>query len=239
MFSLIKKDFIAGKIFLLGVLIIIPLVTAMAIGAMADEFRGLLIGVFSVLTFTLCIAYSFVYIGIDTANNADMIYAGLPVKKSTIVYARYFTSMFQASANLGLVYLTCFITISILNKSDPIFDTLLNVRTIISMNIFLLLILSIILPFVFKSGIGSGLTAALVTLICIILCGPALKFVYHAINGIWDFDIAYFNRLVNNFLRWIIGLQAVYVYLIIFSSVFIIIFASMRLSVRLYKRRDL
>ena len=239
MFSLIKKDFIAGRIFLLGIVIIIPIVTAMAIIAMSEHLRGLLVGVYSLLTFTLCIAYSFVYIGIDSAADADIIYAGLPVRKSTIVYARYVTSMLQATVNLGLAYLTCFITIKIINSSDPVFDTLLNIRTIISMNIFLLVILSIILPFVFKSGIGGGLTAAFIALIFLVLSGPAVKFVFHAIEGIWDFDITYFNRLINSFLKWIIGLKAMHAYTLIFSSVLIIIFVSLGLSVRLYKKRDL
>lgn len=239
MLNLIKKDFIAGWIFLLGIAILIPFITTMAIWAMMDDFGGLIIGVFTFITIGLCIASSFIFTGIDTASNADMIYASLPIKRSTIVYARYSSSMLITTTSFMLVILTCLSSVYIFNKADPAFELLLSLRGIISMITFLLLILSFILPFVFKFAFGKGITAALITQICFVISVPVFKFLMKALYGIWEFDITFFTKLLDDILKWIIELQAVYAYLLIFTIVSIIIFISIILSVRFYNRRDL
>ena len=242
MLDLIKKDFIACWIFLLGVAIFIPFITTMAIWAMMDDFGGLIIGVFTFITIALCIASSFIFIGIDTASNADMIYASLPIKRSTIVYARYFSSMLQVIVSFALIILTCLSSIYIFNKTDPAFELLLSLRGITSMITFLLLILSFILPFVFKFAFGKGISAALITQICFVISVPVFKFLIKALNGIWEFDIAFFSKLLDDILKWIISLPrvlGVYAYLLIFTIVSMMIFISIILSVRFYNRRDL
>lgn len=63
MFNLIEKDFIAGWMFLIGVVLIIPFISMIAMWAMMDDFGGVIIGVFTFIVMALCIASSFTFLG--------------------------------------------------------------------------------------------------------------------------------------------------------------------------------
>ncbi len=239
MLALIKKDLEIGKLFQLGIFIIIPLVTSLIYVAFADRFEEYFIGIFILGSIFLCIMYSFVFIGIDSGFHTDQIYASLPVRRAEIVYARYVTSMIQVTVNFSLVILSGFLSMYFLENTNPLLDNLLSFRGILSINIFLLVILAFILPSVFKYGAGNGFTALLIILFCLILSGPAVRFVFQLMNGIWEFDLAYFIRLLNDIFSWLMGLHPGYTYLIVFTNLLIVIFISVRLSVRFYIRREI
>ena len=92
MLNLIRKDFIACWMFLIGVVILIPFITLIAMWAMMDDFGGVIIGVLTFVVMILCIASSFIFMGVDSAFQAEMIYASLPIKRSKIVLASYLSS---------------------------------------------------------------------------------------------------------------------------------------------------
>ncbi len=239
MLNLIRKDFIAGMIFLLGVAIIIPFITSIAIAAMIDDFGGIIIGIFTFIIVALCIGASFIFIAIDTSFGTDMTYASLPVKRSTIVVARYVSSIIITLSGFCLVILVCLSLVHIFNLWDPAFRIILSSRGITSMISFLLVILTIMLPFVFKFGSGKGVIAALIIQIGIVLLVPLFEFIINALNDIWNFDIAYFYNLLHNILSWMMTLPAIYAYLFALSVVVILYVISIILSVRFYNRRDL
>ncbi len=239
MLNLIRKDSIAGWMFLIGVIIIIPFITLIAMWAMMDDFGGVIISVFTFIVMALCIASSFIFLGVDNAYKADMIYASLPIRRSSIVLARYLSSFILTTGSFNLAVLSCLSMVYIFNETDPAFNIILSFRGIITMISFLFMILSFIFPFIFKFGIGKGVTAALISQISLMITVPMIKFAIKALQGILSFDFAFFNRMLHTAIRWIIGLTAFQAYLLIFGIVSLVILASIGLSVRFYNRMDL
>ena len=239
MLNLLRKDFTAGAIFLLGVIIIIPFMSTIAMAAMIDDFGGINMSIFTLLIAGLCVGASFVFIAIDTSYKTDATYASLPVKRSTIIEARYISSIIITVSGFFLAVISCLSLIHIFKLSDPAFSIILDTRGIISMISFLLIILAFMLPFAFKFGPGKGAIAALVVQIGLILLAPLLGFIKNALSDIWNFDIMFFYRLLLQIQIWIAALPAIYAYLFIFSIVFMLIVISITLSVRFYNRRDL
>jgi hypothetical protein len=239
MLNLIRKDFIAGWMFLIGVVFIIPFITLITMWAMMDDFGGVIIGVFTFIVMVLCIASSFIFLGVDNAYKAEMIYASLPIKRSRIVFARYLSSFILTIGSFSLAVLSCLSMVYIFNETDPAFNIILTFRGIISMLSLLFMVLSFIFPFIFKFGPGKGVTAALITQISLMIAIPVIKFVLKALQGILVFDFAMFNRMLHTAIKWIIGLTAFQAYVLIFGIVSLIIFASIGLSVRFYKGMDL
>ena len=239
MIQLIKKDFIVGWMLLIGVILIIPFITLIAMWAMMDDFGGVIIGVFTFIVMILCIASSFIFMGVDSAFQAEMIYASLPIKRSKIVLARYLSSFMLTTGSFGLAVLSCFSMVYIFNETDPAFKIILSFRGIIAMLSFLFMILSFIFPFIFKFGPGKGVTAALITQISLMIAFPLAKFVLKALQGIFAFDFAFFNRMLHSAIKWIVGLSAFQAYLMIFGIVSLVILVSIGLSIRFYNRMDL
>lgn len=239
MFNLIKKDFIAGWMFLIGVVILIPFITMIAMWAMMDDFGGVIIGVLTFIVMVLCIASSFIFLGVDTTYKAEMIYASLPIKRSKIVMARYLSSFMLTAGSFSLAVLSCLSMVYIFNHTDPAFKIILSFRGIISMISFLFMILCFILPFIFKFGVGKGVTAALITQISMMIAVPLVKFVLKALQGILAFDFAFFNRMLHAAIKWIIGLTRFQAYALIFGIVAFVILVSIGLSVRFYNKMDL
>lgn len=239
MLNLIRKDFISGWMFLIGVALVIPFITLVAMWAMMDDFGGVIIGVFTFLVMVLCIASSFIFFGVDNVYKAEMIYASLPIKRAKIVIARYLSSFILTTGSFSLAVLSCFSMVYIFNETDPAFKIILSFRGIIAMLSFLFMILSFIFPFIFKFGPGKGITAALITQIGLMIAVPVIKFVLKALQGILAFDFAFFNRMLHAVIKWIVGLSAFQAYALIFGIVALVIFVSIGLSVRFYNRMDL
>ena len=239
MLNLIRKDFIAGWMFLIGVVILIPFITLIAMWAMMDDFGGVIIGVLTFVVMILCIASSFIFMGVDSAFQAEVIYASLPIKRSKIVFARYLSSFILTTGSFSLAVLSCFSMVYIFNETDPALNIILSFRGIIAMLSFLFMILSFIFPFIFKFGPGKGVTAALITQISLMIAVPVIKYVLKAMQGILEFDFAFFNRILHSAIKWIVGLTAFLAYLLIFGIVTFVILVSIALSVKFYSRMDL
>jgi hypothetical protein len=239
MLNLIRKDFIAGWMFLIGVVLIIPFISMIAMWAMMDDFGGVIIGVFTFIVIILCIASSFIFLGVDTTYKAEMIYASLPIKRSKIVLAHYLSSFMLTTGSFSLAVLSCFSMVYIFNHIDPAFDIILSLRGIIAMLSFLFMILSFIFPFIFKFGAGKGIMAALITQISLMIAVPVIKFVLKALQGILAFDFAFFNRMLHSAIKWLVGLTTFHAYVLIFGIVSFVILVSIGLSVRFYKKMDL
>lgn len=239
MLNLIRKDFIAGWIFLIGVVILIPFITLIAMWAMMDDFGGVIIGVFTFIVMVLCIASSFIFLGVANVYKAEMIYASLPIKRSRIVFARYLSSFQLMGGSFSLAVLSCLSMVYIFNETDTAFNIILSFRGIISMLSLLFVVLSFIFPFIFKFGSGKGVTAALITQIGLMIAVPVVKFVINALQGILAFDFAFFNRMLHTAIKWIVGLSAFQAYLLLLGIVSFVILVSIGLSVRFYNRMDL
>jgi hypothetical protein len=238
MFDLIKKNFMIGWLFLIGIVLLIPFLSSIAIWAMLDDFGGLIVGVFTLLTIGICIGSAFLFIGIDNAQNAEKIFVSLPIERSTIIISHYISSFLMIIFSLSIVIFSCLSSIHIFDKTDPAFDILLSTRGIIGMIVFLLFILCSMFPFIFKFGSGKGMMVALFTQLGIMLFWPILKFLFKAISGVFSFDLDFFNRLFHSTITWLLSLSATKAYSLLFFTVVFVISLSISLSILFYKKRD-
>ncbi|MBN2091819.1 ABC-2 transporter permease [candidate division KSB1 bacterium] len=239
MLRLIKKDFIAGWMFLIGVVLIIPFITTITIFAMLDDFGGLILGVFTFIVVALCVASAFIFLSVDTIYNADMIYASLPIKRALIVLARYLSSFMLTAGSYSLALLSCYVAVNLFDKNDTAFEIILSWRGLLSMLIFMFLILSFMFPFIFKFGTGKGTMAALITQISLVLIIPLIKFIMKALSGIFDFDFAFFSRIFYKSIQWLMQLEKFQVYLLLIGIFLSVILISISLSIRFFNHRDL
>lgn len=239
MLNLIKKDYLAGRIFLLGIIILIPLISHLLLLSMIDNFGGISIGVFVLGTIFLCIISSLLFIFIDTSFDTDMIYASLPTNRSNIVLARYLSSGIMILFSLGLIIVSSISVIYIGEKFDPAFEILLSTRGILSILIMLLCIISFIMPFIFKFGSGRGIVSSIITLVSLFFGIPFIKFLFNIIGGIWVFQFDYLFNLLNEFLLFIAELSVIYAYILSILQIIVVVLISISLSIKFYKKRDL
>jgi hypothetical protein len=239
MLRLIKKDFIAGWMFLIGVVLIIPFITSIAIFAMLDDFGGLIPGVFIFMVVMLCSASAFIFWGIDQTFNADMIYASLPIKRFIIVLARYSSAFILTIGSYSLALISCYVAVNIFGQYDPAFEIILSWRGILSLLVLLFLILAFIFPFIFRFGPGKGIAAAIVTQIGLTLLVPVTKFILNALKGIIHFDLAFFTRILHHSIRWLMHLEKFQVYLLLTGVFSTMLLISVSLSIRFFNRKDL
>ena len=239
MFDLVKKDIFIGSIGIAVIAVVIPFVTLMAILTMVHDFGGLVLGFYIPMIIVLSIGSSFIFIGIDSSRNADALYVSLPVKRSKIIFARYFSSFIMILLSVSLIFLTALVSIQLLNETDPVLMLFLTLRGMTGTILFLLFILAFYLPFVFKFGLGKGMSAALMTQIGLILIVLVGKFSFNIIQGIFAFDLSFISGLLDAIGKWVMGLSANSTYLLIFVVLMVSILISMGLSIRFYKNRDI
>jgi len=239
MLDLIKKDIIVGWIILLGITLLIPFITTMMIMAMIDDFGGLILGVFGLITFGLCIAGSFLFIGVDAAFEADRHFASLPLKRSKMVFARYASAWLSLSFNYGLVILSCLAAIWLFNQSDPLLDRILTWRGIIAPYLMLICIQAYMLPFIFKFSTSNGAFIAAGSQIVFLLIRPVYQLLNKLFPDIFSFDFTWLISKIQTAFRWTGELSTISVIAII--CLFIIGFATLSLgiSIRFFNRRDL
>lgn len=237
--DLIKKDFIASWIILAGMLFMVPFITTLATLAMTEDFGGIVIGVFALITIILSLLSTFISLGMESSTNAEMTYASLPITRAAIVCARYLSAALFILLNFSLIVVTSLISVHVINVVDPVLTSLFTVRGFICVFSFLLLLLSLLLPFYFKFGAGRGVTAGLLFQIGIVLLVPVIKFIINLFSGIIHLDLNSIIRFLYSSLSWIFGLRPVFAYLFAIGTIAVILLLSAALSVRFYNRRDL
>lgn len=238
MFDLVRKDLIIGAIFLPVIALFITFITYTALWAMMDDFGGIILGLFTLIVLILCVASSFLFIGIDNANKADMIYASLPIKKLTIVAARYFSSIMMVIVSIAFVESAILAARTFSGGFDPDFNLLCDWRWITGMLSMMVLIICYYLPFVFIFGAGKGAMAAFIIQITLTVAVPVFKFIVKALAGIIAFDLEYFARIFRALLHWLSSLHNLQSCLMLAAFVVSIVMISCTLSVLFYKRMD-
>ena len=138
MLDLVKKDFQIGKYYLLGLVFLIPSVSAMGLIMMIKYFGGIVLGIFILLTIILCLISSLVFINIDSSCRADELLLSLPIKRSVIVFSRYITSFLMTVFCLSLIYLTCLVLNHVILLQDQYFDIILTFRGIILISVLII-----------------------------------------------------------------------------------------------------
>lgn len=239
--NLVSKDFIVGWPYLLGVLLMIPFLISISLMAMMDDFGGIVLGFFTLLTLFLCTTASLIFIFIDSTSNTEMTFASLPIERSTIVKSKYYSSSILLSVSFTLVVITTWIVSfsSIDPESERAFEMILSFRGIISMLLVLFAIQAFMFPFIFKFGSGKGTQTAIFTILILTLLDPVVRSLSNLIEGYYRLDFSFITGLFDSTMDYITHLSPIEVYSVIIIIFLIIISISIMLSQKFYSTRDL
>ncbi len=239
MFELVKKDFLIGKYYLLGLLLLIPFVSSLGLIMMIEYFGGIELGIFVLLTVILCLFSSLIFINIDASSRADELLLSLPIKRSVIVYSRYITSFLMAGFGLLLIYLTCLIFGHIVRVQDQYLDIILNYHGMILISVLVSMVLLAVLPLFIKYGGGKGSGVAFFSIAFILLLPALSKLIMKAFKGKISFDFSVLFRLVDTLVIWLADLSQLVLYLLLIGIIAVSLIISSRLSISFYKKRNI
>ncbi len=241
MLKLIKKDFLAGLVILPGVLIVIPFLSFISLLAMMDDFGGIVIGFFTLLTLFICTTASLMFIFMDSTSNTEMTFASLPIERSMIVKSKYYSSSILILVSFSLVVITAWIVSfsSIDPESEQAFEVILSFRGIISMLLVLFSIQAFVFPFIFKYGSGRGSQTAIFTILILTLLDPVVRSLSNLIEGYFKLDFSFITGLFDSTMDYITHLSPIEVYSVIIMIFLIIISISIVLSQKFYSTKDL
>ncbi|MFC1554220.1 ABC-2 transporter permease [candidate division KSB1 bacterium] len=239
MFKLIKKDFIAGRLFIIIIPLIMMFVSMISISLIYDKTGKMIIGIFALIALMISTVTSFLFFLVDAAYNAEQIYASLPIKRSKIVYAGFCTTAILALTGVCIMICEGYLTVYFLFNSDPEYLKIFDLKILAAMVSFILIILSFFLPFVYSFGPGKGASVAGVFFIGLTLLKPVLSFSVNALNGIFKFDTEYLLSILKNIIDWLMGLKPVEAYLTLAGVLALFLLTSITISVWFFKKRDI
>lgn len=150
---------------------------------------------------------------LDDQNNIDTLFCSLPVKRSTLVMARYLSSWITILGVIGLIALMLLFH----PEKKPSFKDMFLIFS------YLTLFFAVFFPFYYRFGVqlksepGYIAAAVLVLLFMIVLIGSALIIIFEKID--------------------IFEVTSTYFYLGLIMVLFVA--ASLRLSIRIFRRKEL
>jgi len=203
-------------------------------GATAYQYN-----LFTMVSILFTIGIPFIFIALDSLYKADIEYSSLPVKRSTIVYARYVSSSLSVIAGLILTIIIGFVFKQFFTAADKGFELLMTIRGLISFILIVTLPISYLLPFIFKFGFGKGLWVASSISMMIVILILIVKSISSFLKGYQLFNEAFFSKLLNEILEIIKILGKTGVLAVIFFIIGTLVLISIKLSVRFYSKRDL
>ncbi|MBN2355006.1 ABC-2 transporter permease [candidate division KSB1 bacterium] len=239
MLDLIRKDLVIGAVFMPAVFVAIAFLSYIALWVMMDDFGGILLGFFTLLAIGLCTASSFLFIAIDHADKAELLYASLPIRKVAVVTARYVTSIMMLLLNFAIIKGVIHSAGYFSGGVDPDFALLGGWRWAVGIFCLMILILGYYLPFIFLFGAGRGARAALIVQVALLFAPPFFRFLLRLFEGVIVFDWGYFVELFRILMQWIAGLSKLEAILLLVLFMLGSMIISWALSVVFYKKLDL
>ncbi len=224
MLKLCWKDFIAGRWFWLLILIICVLYGAFPIfqiSAVIAVGLGLVVGMLLVTLF------------IEDRYRTETLYCSLPLKRSTIVRARYLLSGFMVVASAIFLLSYGFLVNSVLKmKLRQInLDALLTLEGILGFVFMAGLLISVFFPLFFRFGLAKGTVIFMIILIVVTISASA----FYSGKIFLNDPGARILRIFSN----IKGSLTPPLFLLLTLALGTgIVFLSVRISIRSYNQRD-
>jgi len=184
----------------------------------------------------------------EEKNRTDTLYCSLPVKRSTIVYSRYLAALFTFVG----VAAACFLVFSIIESLDlpsrMVTFPPINAHQLFTVTILVTLFVAGVFPFFFKYGYTKGLLlgAVAITLVSAAFIG----ILYAVVSGSGKTELLD-AFMANTKLSWIprfsigVFVQAdalmgkLNFQVLIAIVTIILVFVSVRVSIKFYNNRDL
>jgi len=239
MIRLIKKDFSVGRYYILGIVVIIPFVTGVAIMAMISDYGRIFAGLLLLILIGLCTLSGFLFIAIDSDCDREALFVSLPLARSTLVIARYLSSFLLATCGLGIALLTVLIAITFFGIHDPVLKMMISGSGIVGLLSVILIGVSYGLPFFFKYSSGTSMFRAALFPLALVL---ALQLLYHAViflNGNRELDLSYLTDMLNGLRDWILGQGVISIWITPLIPLVIFISLSLLSSIRFYNKKEL
>lgn len=231
MLQLILKDFRAYWLYQLLSLFLIFFMSLVTIVSMLADGGYIYIDVYIIGVILACSFFSGLFMMMDESFGANAIYASLPVSRMQIVAARYATSFFQ----IILVFLVCTLSVrpgAFLQEAldDPALPIIYHPATWVVLLSIAFGINCFTYPFIFKFGLGRG--AIISGISQIILLGIGWLLFYFSLGD---------NILLalQSTLQWISSQSEAVIILILGIFYSIIVGASILLSGKFYKNKDI
>ena len=154
---------------------------------------------------------------IDDKNKMENTFISLPVKRSDVVWARYAAGLLLIAFNIGFTYLGGFLIHALFPSS---FKSIIPIDSIIGPQVMIMIAMVLVYPIFFKFGayLDAGMKVVAIVFTTATLLAFGLMFLFIHLN------IDLFK--INNIL--------------IYSSLttLILLFLSLLLSLRIYRRRE-
>lgn len=227
--ELFNKDIVVCKWYLFAVI-----GNGFAFGFTAHYFNLML-----PLAVLIALALSLIFIVIDNLFNAEVHFCSLPVERKKIVYQRYLMSGIMTFAGLILTMIITHIYTSIFRKIPGRIELIYTYKGIFAYFFIVILIKSYILPFIFRYGFKKGLGLGGLVNMLFFFIVIILRIMASLIEGIKVFTLKYLTMLVKEIIKIaeFFGTTGSQILLVFITAC--IVFLSLTLSVRLYKKREL
>lgn len=233
--KLMLKDIKAVKIFFI---IIIPLYLLYAL----QFFSFNLAYIFTNIIYTFFLAMGITII--DYKYNTDQLFLSLPLKRATIVIAKYTTSYIGILLGTTFCFIYGYLLDFIIIPGEVNFDSYLILQGILPYLFILLFFISLFYPYYFRFGIGKGLIAFIISILCFTSVIILLLWGVSSITNSMGFVVE-LKELRNPGLLVLNAFIVVHNYIgsFLFISFMIlamagISFLSIHLSIKFYKQRE-
>lgn len=229
MINLVKKDFIVSKFYLFAV----PGVWAVHGLAAFGLNRYIPAGIL------LSIAMPSIFVVLEAFYKSDTLHCSLPVRRSTVVHARYFSSFIMVTVGLILTLIFGAVFHNLLPKAGEDFQTLMTLQGILGFLLLVVLFLSFLLPFIFRFELFKGLVVAVSTVIIIVAILWGVECLISIKQGYEILKVPAFKGVIGIIRGWLNVLGTAIVNILMVCLMAVTVLISVKLSARFYTRRDL
>lgn len=236
---LIKKDFISYWQLIAVMAFYVPFLTSIALWAMMDDFGGVAIWFITMLVAAMCIATSFIFIISEEHKNGNVFYSSLPVKRASIVLAKYISSLINLILSFLISVLTVWFVSGVSYQHDNAFDLMLKPEGIIVMFSFISLVLFYLLPYIIGFGPGRGFFISVFVTIIIALFEPFTNFLKSLSSGRIDLNFSFITGFLKSSFHFLKMLPDYQKYSLLIGVLIFAFFISLLISIKLFSKRDL
>lgn len=239
MIQLIKNDISTGRYHLISFLLYIPFIVSIMIMAMIKDHGGILSGFFLFVFISFCSAAGFIPSMVDSTGNGDVLRVSMPVRRHTLVLARYAASFLAAMAACLTGFAVSFAAVAVFHIDDPVLRRLLHIRGMAGLTAAVLIFVSYGLPFWFRYAERNPIIKALFAPALLLLAFEGMNQLSIAPNSTLYRILEYLTTVLNKVRDWIFGSGISHPLITILVILGIITLFSLGSSIMFYRKRDI
>ncbi len=189
------------------------------------------------LIFTMILPVIFILV--DTAHNTEILNCSLPVKRRTIVRARYSSSCIMILAGF---LITLILGAGVENMMEIEMQIASDLLSIQGIALFILIAMSataILLPFYYKYGLRTGFPVFLGFAAAVLIILSGIEYIISIIRGYEMFMMPIFSGIITFVAEFSSEIGTIPFRILSLVVIVSIVLLSMKLSEKYYDKRDL